>query len=369
MSTPFGRTLTCVAFAVSVDVSASSALADALTRVNLQWQAPPTCPDASFVKAQLRRDLEGSQAPGEAMEVRAVVERGEGDEWRALIRTQSSSGVSDRLLAARSCEALADATSLIVAMQIDPETAAIHARAIDGLSEPAAGAAPPSASSGGPQVVYPGRVVSPPVTSAHRGAAASETKTKEENPEARLWTRDAARPRVRGMLAASVQRDWGSLPSASEIFAGALGVIYGPWWGEFGLGVSSSEDIARTSGPSIGSVRVLMPALRACWRAWEGPAVGMSPCIGFEWARWSSEGNSNLNAQRDDSVMASAASLRWLGSLKFSDDWRLIVPVDVVVPLSRPRFGFVQATERQVVVFTPSWIALRAGVGVQLYFP
>ena len=67
--------------------------------------------------------------------MKASVERTETDSWRVRIRTHSAEGNSDRGLVAHSCSALADATILIVAMLIDPETAATRARSLDAVSE------------------------------------------------------------------------------------------------------------------------------------------------------------------------------------------------------------------------------------------
>jgi hypothetical protein len=293
-----------------------------------------------------------------------LVERGQGDEWHVSIRTQNGAGVSDRLLFARSCDALADATSLIVAMQIDPETAAIHARVIDGLSEPVA---PAPQASLAPPGVYSAPLPPPASTAAHSNAAVSETKTIERNPEPHAPAANVAH--ARALVGVAWQRDWGSLPAASDILEGALAVAVGPWWGEFGVGLSSREDIAQSAAPAIGSVRMLTGTLRACRRVWEQAALGVSPCLSFEWARWSSEGNSNLNAQRSDAILTSAVTLRWVGTVRIFESLSLMVPVDVVVPLSRPRFGFVEAGEWPREVFKPYWIALRAGAGVQLYFP
>src|SRR5512145_2663542 len=55
---------------------------------------------------------------------------------------RSSRGTSERRLEARSCGALVDATSLIVAMTIDPDTAVTNARALDAVEVPGFGAVP-----------------------------------------------------------------------------------------------------------------------------------------------------------------------------------------------------------------------------------
>lgn len=366
-----GHTLTCVAcYALLTGITASAA-ADPLAQVSLHWQAPAPCPDVSALQARLRRDLAGSQLPSEQLDVQAIVTRNNVDDWEVSIHTAGAAGHSDRSLSGRSCEPLADATSLIIAMMIDPETAASHAHAIAGLSDsPGVSANEPVALPSVPLVTYPGRLSAPAPTPTQRVAVVSETKTIKQQPG--FSTPPATVPsrvRTRGFASEWVVRDWGSLPSATEALGGSLGIAQGPWSGEASLGISLREDITRRPGPAIGSLRRLTGALRSCWRAWEHARVSVSPCAGFEWARWSSEGNSRLVNQRNEIVWTAAAEIRLVGALAVTDTLSLLLPLDVVLPLKRPSFGYTANAGEPIVVFEPAWIAFRIGAALQLYFP
>jgi hypothetical protein len=334
------------------------------------------------LQARLRRDLEGSQLPSELLDVEAIVTRSDVDDWQVRIHTAGAAGHSERSLSARSCEPLVDATSLIIAMMIDPETAATHAHAIAGLSEsPGLPAYQPAEAAKVPLVTYPGQLSPPAPTSTPRVAGVSETKTIKQNPLSNAPAPRAEVPagaRTRGFASEWVARDWGSLPSATEIFGGSLGLAHGQWSGEASLGVSLREDItgsadhssaSRSAGPAIGSLRMLTGALRVCWRAWEHSRVSVSPCAGLEWARWSSQGNNSLANMRSDAVLTSAVGARLVGALAVSETLSLLLPLDVVLPLRRPSFGYTGSAGEPVGVFQPSRIAFRIGAGLQLHFP
>jgi hypothetical protein len=219
-------------------------------------------------------------------------------------------------------------------------------------------------------VTYPGLLAPPAPTSTWRAAVVSETKTIKQHPEFTVPRAEVqVRAPTRGFASEWVMRDWGSLQSATEVFGGSLGLVHGPWLGEASLGVSLREDIKQSIGPTIGSLRLLTGALRACWRAWEHARVAVSPCAGFEWAWWSSEGNSTLANQRDQVVITSAAETRLVGAFAVSDTLSLLLPLDVVLPLRRPSFGYTAGANGPIVVFEPSRIAVRVGAGLRLYFP
>src|SRR5664280_893816 len=220
---------------------ATSGVADPLAQVTIQWEVPADCPSRAALDKELHRDLEGSQTPGEHLAVRASVQQLGTDTWRVLIRTENGAGQSERTITAHSCTALVDATSLIIAMIIDPETAATHARAIEARSEPPtvtnSGAAnstlsaAPSSSSAPPPA--------PAVSNSQRNPSTSETKDQNPNtapigpPQSPAL---AARPRPSGLIAAWAAADYGSLPSVTQALGGSLGLLYGPWRGEASFG-------------------------------------------------------------------------------------------------------------------------------------
>ncbi|MCA9692421.1 MAG: hypothetical protein KC636_22670 [Myxococcales bacterium] len=104
-------------------LSGAPSIARAAADPALSWEAPPGCPDASQVRAALERLL--AETPPERrrdLELSAqavVVKRPEGP-WSLRLAISTRDGESARELDAESCDALAEATALLVAMTVDP---------------------------------------------------------------------------------------------------------------------------------------------------------------------------------------------------------------------------------------------------------
>jgi len=99
--------------------------AQATGSVAFTWLAPAGCPAESEVAAEIARLL-GTSSPAPAhgqLHVRASVEHG--SPWSISIESSSGASQGYRTLSATSCEELANATALIVALMIDPSVAAV----------------------------------------------------------------------------------------------------------------------------------------------------------------------------------------------------------------------------------------------------
>jgi hypothetical protein len=103
------------------------------------WHAPEGCPSQEQVRSEIVRLLGGSipRVDGEELEARAEV--GHGVAWSVALATRHAGRTGSRLIAAPSCQSVAEATALIIALMIDPDAVAAHAQE----AEPA----PPSTSS------------------------------------------------------------------------------------------------------------------------------------------------------------------------------------------------------------------------------
>lgn len=89
--------------------------------VHLQWSAPEGCPPVEYVRARtealLGRGLDDPRHP--QVDARVIVERRAG-RWSAALELATGDGRRARTLRAASCEALADAAALLLAVTIDP---------------------------------------------------------------------------------------------------------------------------------------------------------------------------------------------------------------------------------------------------------
>jgi hypothetical protein len=346
---------------------AASAQADPLAAVTVQLEAPPGCPDRAALDAELRRDLGGSQVQSERLFVHARVEQLGVETWHALVRTENEHGESERSLSARTCAALVDATSLIIAMLIDPETAATNA--YPNGSDPLAAAAIEAEAATVPSSALPAASEDASIAVT----TTPETKQPDRRPLSESQAAPAPRRRIQGFISAWAMMDAGSLPSVSGAFGGALGLRYGPWRGETSMGWwwPRSESWGGTPNPRAGGdFGMIASSAKLCCSVWSKGSVHLGPCAGMEAVRWSGVGNESLSAPNPQPTYrwAASAAVSVLGVLDAFRSLGLRLNLDVLVPLNRPEFGFT-AGASQYAVFQPGWIALRAGVGVEWRFP
>ena len=87
--------------------------------IDLQWNAPPGCSSAEAVQARVAALLSGPpRGQGEAVVVASVVREGEAV---SMTLTTTFAGATDvREVTSTSCEALADATAVLLAVSLEP---------------------------------------------------------------------------------------------------------------------------------------------------------------------------------------------------------------------------------------------------------
>ncbi len=362
---------------VAVSVAwAKGGLADPLSDVTVRWEAPPDCPDRVALDQELRRDLEGSQAPSIRVHVDANVAQLDPDTWRVSIRTESNAGQSERAITAHSCSALVDATSLIIAMLIDPETAATHARPM-GTSESAGPSSANAVNSANIAAAPTSNVPPAPPLASNLQSNPVARETKNQNPNVGfVWpvipqTQKTSWP-VSGLVAAWVAGDIGSLPKFTEALGGSLGLLYGPWRAEASLGywLPKHKVWGQIPNPNAwGEFAKLAGSAELCVRAWAPSRFALSPCAGLELARLSGIGHEFPAQLPTAHRPVASAEAGALGILSLTDALALRFDLDVVLPLNRPRFGFYDPNGDENTVFQPAWLAARARLGVELHFP
>ena len=344
------------------------ALADPLIGVKLRLDAPSECPTLGALQRELRRDLQGSDVPGEALEVTVHIQQPGPEHWNALVEAKSDKGISQRTLVARNCAALIDASSLIIAMSIDPETAASNAKNpevptphVEQPTSPADAAAPTNALpvSADP----PGNKSDAKVPKESRAAVIAPQPTKTNGPTT------FTRLRIDGIVGPQAALDYGSLPSIAPALGGVLGVRIGTvrteiaisWW------VPESKALSMSGGTSA-SARYGKVAgeLRFCRQFAAAALVGVSPCVGMEVARWSGDASTLSVPTPSRSINASPLA-GLLGTYDLADSLGLRVGVDVLLPLVTPRFGFYEAG-KPVEAYRPARYQIRAALGFEWRF-
>lgn len=135
--------------------------------IDLQWTAPASCPTDPEVEARVR-DLVGPET-GLAGDATANVVAS-GDRFAASITLRSDRGTSTRSFAADSCDALADAVALVIAVGLDPLAVSTVVRDVAPTIAPPSPLEPVTTSIDEPEPTPP-RVEPPPRTPQRRRPA------------------------------------------------------------------------------------------------------------------------------------------------------------------------------------------------------
>lgn len=328
--------------------------------VDLDWQAPRGCPDAGHVQATIAglvgQPLASSPASAESSaRVRAVVRSGP-EGFVVELHTRHGEAEERRTFAAPHCDALADATALIVAVALRPlEAAAASAtEALETAREPAPHDRPPAPTPAPTMVVQ--RQPSP-------AAAAALT------PRARTTGADqpaTARPRtVGGALAVTVGPGVGVLPGVAAQLAAAL-ALRGPRWRVEAGGAYWFPRTAGTLQPTV-EIGLGSGMLRGCYVAGRS-RLELPVCAGAELGAMRGRGQgAGVLSKTSRSLWAAAHAgpgLTWrLGS------WVAVrLSVDAIVALRQPGFDVRIAGERVELHRTPP-VGGRATLGIELRWP
>jgi hypothetical protein len=99
-----------------------STAARAESGFSLEWTGTEDCAQRSAVLSRLEYLLGGPPEASPPIEARARVERRKSDNWRLRLAIRQGADRRERVLEAQTCGALAEATALIVALAISPES-------------------------------------------------------------------------------------------------------------------------------------------------------------------------------------------------------------------------------------------------------
>jgi len=369
------------------------AFADPLAELTIDLEAPPRCPNKAMLYGELRRDLEGSVAPSGQLSVLAQIVQRDPERWQAIVRAEGALGKTERSLTARDCQTLVDAMSLIIAMLIDPETAANNARHFEGVTvasspndkdagnkvadPPAASDTTASKTEDKPAEVAP--AIAPPNAASDKSVVASDQPNLDNPHDGRSRKADSRHHPIGGVLAAWMAVDSGTLPSATMAVGGIAAVSYGSWRAETAFGWWLRQDTTLGTGPHpavLAQFDAVVGTARLCGEVFRRGPFGLSPCAGIQLARYSASAPALAQPQ---------SSKRWdtsglfglLGQFDLAPALGLRLGVDLAAPFVHQRFGFYddsaqagagqpQPTPREV--FRPASAQYRATGGIELRF-
>ncbi|MBI2394330.1 MAG: hypothetical protein HYV09_32470 [Deltaproteobacteria bacterium] len=308
--------------------------------VELQWEAPASCPDRANVEARIAKLLQGADA-SKPVRAEARVRQSDGVFHLELVTTRD--GVrGERVLDDPSCEALAESAALIVAMAVDPAAALEPSP-----PSTAAVVAPPSASSA------PAAPIPPPAPGA------APPPVADASPDV---SRGEPRPRPRLVLAAASDALVGVFPNAALGVGASLGVLPAPL--RFDLGVRWSpraNHALKTPEGASGAFELVAANARAAW-LWSRERWDLGPSLHAEAGVARGRGV-GLSQSLEGSAPWLAAGPGVLATLR-AGDVALSAEIVGLIPLTRPRF----VVEGTGTVHTPAAVALRAGISAEVRF-
>jgi hypothetical protein len=330
----------------------------------LEWRAPPPCPSTEQLTNDVARTLSGAAGVRRPVAARVAVEQVEARVWRVDMNVEAAGAARQRSFDAESCEAAAEAVTLILAIAMNP------------LLSPSPAATAGSSSVTGSQpadgtnaVVGAGDTT--PAGSGRgdgtSGTPFRESVARETRPAVPLPRGEPARGASRAFgIAASFAADTSILPNAAlggDVAIGwqhrtlrvELAAAY--WWPQETRDASSSAgaDFHALSGELRGTYGWPAGAITA------GPVLG----VGLEGVKASGFGGNRANFDRSAIIpeIAAGGFLAWPAFEPFV----LQFSAEMAVPLSRPSFVVLEPPPvSPYVIHRPPSLAGRAMFGARV---
>ncbi len=314
-------------------LAAASAYGQAPTFV-LHWDAPNLdCPDEAHVQRAVRELLGGDDPATSHVDARARVERVAEGTWREHLTTVRDGTTGERVFDAGSCNSLADATALIVALAIDPQRVQTGAGSA-ATTEASATAAATTALAPEPDHV-------PPPIAARTHAPAPSS----------LFAAFAA---ISGDLGTLPRAAYGLHLGAALLFPRARLELYGGYWP-----AQQAHDPVVAGGG--GELSLSAGGMRGCWVPLSGTFV-LAACPGLELGLLHGQGTGLRTPQTSDGLWFAATILGRV-TWRITRSWSLLLDVSLVVPFVRDTFTIDQQTIEQSAP-----VEGRASVGPELQF-
>lgn len=349
---------------------ASVASAQDVGSIALSWEAPKSCPDERTVRARIQSHLSSDYRTQQdwVAHGRVVVEHAR---LRLELTVRGNGGEAHKTLLSASCESLADAAALLIALALDPNAAG--ARGAGNAAEverPAAGGddapqrdaatarAPGTATAPHPGPSSAARSIQPktPV----RSAGASRSPRAAERPAA------AATPVLLGVgIGAALQI--GMLPATPAAGLRAHGLVQ---LGRLRAGAALTllpEAGAPIDGLTHGRLeaRGVLGALEVGWELIAAPAQ-VQPCALLELGElWVETSDISSPASATTTWLAAGGGLR--GAYRVGKHLELAIEALAVAPFRRPRW-WLWTSPGEVEGFTAAPLGLRAHAGVVYLF-
>ncbi len=342
------RVLVWVPIAVALCIAASPD-AHAADAISLRWSAPAGCPTADDVLAEMKR-LVGPRASADQspLDVVAEVQRSEDGTYRVRLEIPGEDGPRSREVSAASCAALGQASALILAMMIDPE----------------------SALSASPRQAQPGQTKPEPPKPLTLSAPLSSLPISLQRPLIKL---SASSPVVKRLatrkwppLSANlnVLLDVGSLPAPSFGFGRGISIS---WWRlrfELGAAAFPPRTMRFAALASAGTMADLLLSYTSVSTPLAiSPKIELWPAVRFELGRLHAA-SFGVSEPGEGAAIFAGIGIGGRVSVRLTRRTYSVLGLDGIVPITRPTFVVNGVGD----ALTPAPVVVRLATGFEWRF-
>ena len=315
--------------------------------VELEWDAPPACPDASFVRRRIETLVQGPLTVPRTVVAHGKIDTAEDGRFHLALKVRTGDVADAREIDAVSCATLAEGFAVVVALAIaPPKSAAIEESPLEEspLEEPARGEKSPLPSSP-VDAVTPSPKESPPST--------------RPSPSQKLPGRPSIELGVGGAVV------WGPLPKPS---AGVLASA-GARIDRFRVGIQGIVAFGQSPQFDRGASAAIDMIEGGAFAAYMLPfdIFALGPCANIEATYVRVEGSGVRDPRASSTVWATpvlggrfeARPGRWLG---------VFARADLLFPIDAPRIAL-GTTSGTAVLHSPSPVSPRLTLGAEIILP
>jgi hypothetical protein len=354
LEAPAGSLIRELVFSVvSAVVAVQSSTSIDAGPLHVAWSAPQGCPQASDALARVQTLLgaEVGTVLHQPLEARAVVTELGSGRFRLDLEMRQGSDLGARSIEADSCQEVAQAGALVIALTIDPEL--LERRG------------PQQKEAGAPALpdVAPGKAPSAPVSPSPPRASPPPQVRSSAGDAALMAERTEGRRTLRFGPGLSLLGDAGSLPGLG---AGPEFDVHAQWrWLRTELGfvwLPARRGLAAGHADVGGSIRLLTLAARGCAVRGSGVWTG-GACIVFELG--------SMHATAFGAAVNGSGDISWIspglgltGGYSLFPGLSLRARIEALVPLDRSEF----ILENVGPVHEPSQLVGRLSVGLDADF-
>jgi hypothetical protein len=314
--------------------------------LSVSWSAPTGCPTLADIQTSIAKLLGPTTETSAKTEIvaRARASHQDDGRWLGVVETQLGTKSGKRSLHAESCEAVANAAALIIALMVDPDAVAARQAADAKSAQPTATDIPKNG------------------LDARESATPASTGNAPKIGTTELVTQPRA-PIARFFIGPRIAANSGTLPTMALGAGANIGVIFAHGSIETGVleWTRSTATVAGTQPKAGGTFRLLSGYLAACPSYRSGRFdFGVCGHLGLNWVRGTGFGV-NTSYQNSFTWLAGGGGLLvrlWPGQ-RFSVPLR----VEALLPMAHPVFTLNGVPQSQGQVFRPSNMAGQACLG------